>query len=64
MLTEDEVDVYVKAYKQPGTVRGSMMDYRAGKQDVAQDEEDKEKLIECPVLALWGEDFELVAINV
>lgn len=61
MMTDEEVAVYVKAYQQPGAVRGVMLDYRAGKEDVAQDKEDQEKLIDCPVLAIWGEDFELVA---
>lgn len=27
MLTPEEVDVYVRAYQQPGTVRGSCADY-------------------------------------
>ena len=61
IMTDEEVAVYVKAYQQPGAVRGAMLDYRAGKEDVAQDKEDQEKLIDCPVLAIWGEDFELVA---
>lgn len=61
MMSDEEVAVYVKAYKQPGAVRGAMLDYRAGKEDVAQDKEDQEKLIDCPILAIWGEDFELVA---
>ncbi len=59
-LTDEEVAVYVEAYRQPGTVRGSMEDYRAMPVDVAQDEADADQLIDCPVLALWGEDFELV----
>ena len=37
-----------------------MSDYRAGREDVAQDEADKDVKIRCPVLALWGEDFALV----
>ena len=37
-----------------------MSDYRAGREDVAQDEADKDTKIRCPVLALWGEDFALV----
>ena len=32
----------------------------AGPEDVAQDQEDLDKRIECPVLALWGEDFDWV----
>lgn len=60
MLSAEEIDVYVRAYQQPGTVRGSCADYRAGAEDVAQDNQDKETLIDCPVLALWGADFEAV----
>ncbi len=60
MLSPEEVDVYVRAYQQPGAVRGSCADYRAGGQDVAQDTEDRDTLIDCDVLALWGADFEAV----
>ncbi|MFJ8542330.1 alpha/beta fold hydrolase [Streptomyces sp. NPDC093586] len=59
-LTSDEIAVYVRAYQQPGAVRGSCMDYRAAPQDVAQDQEDADRLIDCPVLTLWGEDFSAV----
>lgn len=60
MLSPEEVAVYVRAYQQPGAVRGACMDYRAGPEDVAQDREDADELIQCPVLALWGADFEAV----
>ncbi len=60
MLTPEEVDVYVRAYQQPGTVRGSCADYRAGAQDVAQDLADVDTLIQAPVLCLWGADFSAV----
>lgn len=60
MLTPEEIAVYVRAYQQPGAIRGSCMDYRAGAEDVAQDLEDADDLIDCPVLALWGADFDLV----
>lgn len=60
MLTPEEIDVYVRAYEQPGAVRGSCADYRAAAQDVAQDEEDADVLIGCPVLSMWGEDFDAV----
>ena len=58
-LTDEEILTYVKAYQQPGAVRGAMSDYRAGKEDVAQDEVDADVKIACPTLALWGEDFDL-----
>lgn len=60
MLSPDEIEAYVQVYRQPGAIRGSCMDYRAGSQDVAQDREDASKLIDCPVLVLWGADFEAV----
>jgi haloacetate dehalogenase len=50
----------VRAYSQPGSLRGAFNDYRAGPLDLQQDVEDADDLIECPVLALWGADFELV----
>ncbi len=59
LFTAEEIAAYVRAYSQPGALRGAFSDYRAGKQDVAQDEADKESLIQCPTLALWGEDFAL-----
>jgi haloacetate dehalogenase len=59
LLSPEEIDVYVRAYQQPGAVRGSAMDYRATAEDVRQDEEDAKELIACPVLVLWGEDFEV-----
>jgi pimeloyl-ACP methyl ester carboxylesterase len=59
-LTPEEIATYVRAYQKPGAVRGAMSDYRAGREDVAQDEEDAAQKITCPTLALWGQDFELV----
>jgi pimeloyl-ACP methyl ester carboxylesterase len=58
-LSPEELAVYVRAYAQPGALRGAFNDYRAGEQDMAQDEEDEDTLIACPTLVLWGEDFEL-----
>jgi pimeloyl-ACP methyl ester carboxylesterase len=57
LFTPEEMAVYVTAYSQPGALRGAFSDYRAGREDVAQDEADKEALIRCPTLVLWGEDF-------
>jgi haloacetate dehalogenase len=59
MLSPQEIDVYVRAYQQPGAIRGAAMDYRAASEDLAQDMADAVQPITCPVLALWGEDFEL-----
>src|ERR1700686_1107816 len=38
MLSAEDIDVYVRAYRQPGAVRGAAMDYRATGEDVKQDE--------------------------
>lgn len=57
-ITQAEIDVYVQNYRQPGAVRGSCADYRAGAQDVAQDLEDADEPIDCPVLSMWGQDFD------
>jgi haloacetate dehalogenase len=59
-IDELAVAEYVRAYSQPGALRGAFNDYRAGPVDLQQDIEDADDLIECPVLALWGSDFELV----
>ncbi len=57
LFSKEEIAEYVQAYSQPGALRGAFNDYRAGREDVLQDEEDKEILIQCPTLVLWGEDF-------
>lgn len=59
-IEEAAVAEYVRAYSQPGALRGAFSDYRAGPVDLAQDIEDQDNLIDCPVLAIWGSEFELV----
>lgn len=59
-IDETAVAEYVRAYSQPGAMRGAFNDYRAGPIDLTQDIEDADNPIDCPVLALWGADFELV----
>jgi pimeloyl-ACP methyl ester carboxylesterase len=58
-LTPEDLTAYVRAYQKPGAVRGAMSDYRAAPEDVAQDQQDAAVKIDCPTLALWGEDFEI-----
>jgi haloacetate dehalogenase len=60
MMTPDEIDVYVREYERPGSIRGFCSDYRATLEDVAQDIEDKDVRIECSVLSLWGVNSEAV----
>jgi len=57
LFTPDEIAEYVRAYSKPGALRGAFSDYRSGREDVEQDEADKDALIACPTLVLWGEDF-------
>jgi haloacetate dehalogenase len=59
-ISGEAFETYVKAYSAPGAVRGAMSDYRASGEDVAQDLQDADRKIRCPVLSLWGEDFEAV----
>jgi pimeloyl-ACP methyl ester carboxylesterase len=51
---------YLEAYRTPGALRGSLSDYRANREDVAQDRADAHVRIACPTMALWGADFEPV----
>ena len=60
MMTQDEIDVYVREYERPGSIRGCCSDYRARLEDVAQDVADKDVRIERPVLSLWGVNSEAV----
>ncbi|ERK06197.1 Alpha/beta hydrolase fold protein [Pantoea sp. AS-PWVM4] len=59
-ISGEAFDTYVKSYQAPGAVRGAMADYRANAQDIAQDLEDAEIKIACPVMSLWGADFHAV----
>lgn len=56
-LSADDLAVYTRAYAQPGGLRGAFEDYRAWREDLAQDQADSGKLA-CPTLALWGAEFE------
>lgn len=58
-ISEEALTVYVKAYSQPGGLRGPFEDYRAWREDLAQDQADASRLLgSFPVLALWGADYE------
>lgn len=59
-ISEDAIKEYLRAYSAPGAFKGAFNDYRAGPVDLQQDQEDSDHLIECPVLVMWGRDFELV----
>jgi haloacetate dehalogenase len=57
-LSDADFAVYVRAYAQPGGLRGAFEDYRAWREDLAQDQADKDVKIQCPTLALWGAEFQ------
>jgi haloacetate dehalogenase len=59
-ISGKDFEIYVQAYRRPGAVRGAMADYRANGEDNTQDQADAEVKIDCPVLALWGADFQAV----
>jgi len=57
-LTNEDITTYTRAYAQRGGLRGALEDYRAGEEDVKQDQADASVKLTCPTLALWNEDFE------
>ncbi|HIM25414.1 MAG TPA: alpha/beta hydrolase [Rhodospirillales bacterium] len=55
--TEDDIAEYVRAYSQPGAIRGGCAHYQAAlNEDEAQWASDVGKKIGTPTLILWGED--------
>ncbi len=55
MFTEEAVAEYVRCFSNPETIHASCEDYRAAASiDLAHDEVDIDKKIECPLLVLWG----------
>lgn len=53
----EAVAEYVRCFRDPATVHASCEDYRAAASiDLVHDEADMHRLVECPVLALWGRD--------
>lgn len=47
---------YLRAFLLPGTIRGSLEDYRAAATvDLVDDERDLGRKLACPVLAIWGQ---------
>jgi pimeloyl-ACP methyl ester carboxylesterase len=59
-ISGEAFETYVQAYRAPGAVAGAMADYRANREDNAQDEVDADVKISCPVLSIWGAEFEAV----
>lgn len=49
------VDAYVAAFSDPAAIAASCEDYRAALTvDLADDEADRHRRVECPLLVLWG----------
>jgi haloacetate dehalogenase len=47
---------YQRCFRDPKTIHASCEDYRAAATiDLAHDEADRDRRVECPLLALWGE---------
>jgi haloacetate dehalogenase len=57
-FNDADIATYVRAYAQPGGLRGAFEDYRAWREDLAQDQADKDTKITRPTLALWGSEFQ------
>jgi haloacetate dehalogenase len=60
-ISGEAFETYVKSYTAPGAIRGAMSDYRASGEDIAQDLEDADRKIRCPVGAV-GRLFDMKAI--
>lgn len=55
-VSEDVLAEYLRSYKNPATLHAICEDYRAAASiDLEHDEADKDRRIEVPLLAIWGE---------
>jgi haloacetate dehalogenase len=56
-FTETALQAYLRAFRDPRTIHASCEDYRAAATvDIAHDDADGDRKVECPVLALWGQN--------
>ena len=54
-FSPEALDEYLRCFRNPDTIRASCEDYRAAATlDIADDDADNGKLVDCPMLALWG----------
>ncbi|MEE8555640.1 MAG: alpha/beta hydrolase [bacterium] len=54
-IEEEAVQEYIRAFRLPGTIRGTLEDYRAGASiDLEHDAQDEDKRIEVPLRIYWG----------
>ncbi|HAA94750.1 MAG TPA: alpha/beta hydrolase [Dehalococcoidia bacterium] len=55
VFTPEALEHYVSCFKDPGTIHAVCEDYRAGASiDLVHDEEDFDRKITCPMMALWS----------
>jgi len=55
VFEEPVMEEYLRCFKDPEMIRASCEDYRAAASiDLEHDEADRERKLECPLLALWG----------
>ena len=55
VFADEAVAEYVRCFSKPETIHASCEDYRAAASiDLQHDEEDLDKKVACPLLALWG----------
>ena len=55
VFEEAVMDEYLRCFRDPEMIRASCEDYRAATTiDLEHDEADRDRKLECPVLALWG----------
>ena len=58
----EAVEEYVRCFADPAAIHASCEDYRAAATiDLEHDEADIERLLDCPVLVLWGSEGRLPA---
>ena len=68
-MGEEAFAEYLRCFRDPRAIHANCEDYRAGASiDIKHDEEDLNRKIGCPLLALWGEHgavhrtFDLLAV--
>ena len=55
-ITPEAFSEYLRCFRDPATIHATCEDYRAAATiDLIHDEEDLDRKISCPMLALWGE---------
>ncbi len=57
VFTPEAYAEYQRCFRDPATIHASCEDYRAAATiDLTHDEADRDRKVECPLLALWGEN--------